>query len=145
MLETRVEKIQRRQEEVELLREDYRLMEQEVLMQCKQVPKSPEMASIVQALSLEVEGKHVLDQTFTAGKATISEGDAGFGTQPLAISLQSDFDSVISVLQIVESMDRLVRVASIRMTRHEADADIATPPLETAIGLRAMFDVEDEP
>ena len=61
--------------------------------------------------------------------------------QPLAVTLLADFDSIFSVIQSVESMDRLVRISSIRVTRKEAEADVSAPALEAAIGLHAMYDI----
>ena len=47
-----------------------------------------------------------------------------------------------TVFQVGGSMNRLVRVSSIRLTRKESEADISTPALEAAIGLHAMYNNE---
>ena len=98
------------------------------------------MSRIVQALSLEVDGLRVLDQSFTAGTTSMKPPKDGFAVQPLAVTLHADFDSIFSVVQNVESMNRLVRVSSIRLTRSESAADSTAPALEAAIGLHAMYD-----
>ena len=41
-------------------------------------------------------------------------------------------------------MDRLVQISSVRVSRKEADADETAPVLEAAIGLNAMYDMEEE-
>ena len=64
----------------------------------------------------------------------------GFSIQPLAVTLHADFNSIFSVIQNVESMNRLVRVSSIRMTRKESESEESAPALQAAIGLHAMYD-----
>ena len=139
-LETRIQKLELRQVEVEQMRIDYRDLKQQVQGECKLVPTSPDMSKIVQALSLEVDGQNVLDQSFTAGNTSMQTPTDGFSVQPLAVTLHADFESIFSVIQNVESMNRLVRVSSIRMTRKESESDVSEPALEAAIGLHAMYD-----
>ena len=139
-LETRIEKLELRQAEVERMRIDYSELEEQVQGECKLVPSTPDMSKIVQALSLEVDGQHVLDQSFTAGNTSMQSPTDGFSIQPLAVTLHADFESIFSVIKNVESMNRLVRVSSIRMTRKESDADVFAPALDAAIGLHAMYD-----
>jgi hypothetical protein len=98
------------------------------------------MSQIVQALSLEVDGQKVLDQSFTSGNSSLRTASNEFSVQPLAVTLHADFESIFSVIQNVESMNRLVRVSSVRVNRREAEADSSLPALEAAIGLHAMYD-----
>jgi len=142
-LETRIQQLELRQVEVEQMRSDYNDLKRQVTAECKLVPLTPDMSQIVQALSLEVDGQKVLDQSFTAGMTSLKPKRDGFSVQPLAITLHADFDSIFSVIQNVESMNRLVRVSSIRLTRKESEADISTPALEAAIGLHAMYNNEE--
>jgi Tfp pilus assembly protein PilO len=139
-LEAKIQQLTLRQAEVETMRLDYQASKDHVNSNCKLVPASPDMSRIVQALSLEVDGLKVLDQSFTAGNTSMKTPMDGFSVQPLAVTLHADFDSIFSVIQNVESMNRLVRVSSIRLTRRESDADSTAPALEAAIGLHAMYD-----
>ncbi|MBT6282865.1 MAG: hypothetical protein HOJ00_05715, partial [Phycisphaerae bacterium] len=66
-LEVRIQQLERRQVEVEQMRQDFSSMEARVQEDCKLVPDSPNTSEIVKALSLEVDGYQVLDQSFTAG------------------------------------------------------------------------------
>ncbi len=140
-LEARIQQLELRQAEVESMRFEYQNLEKQVERECKQVPSSPDMSQIVQALSLNVDGLKVLDQSFTSGTPSSKRTDGEFAVQPLAVTLLADFDSIFSVIQSVESMDRLVRISSIRVTRKEAEADVSAPALEAAIGLHAMYDI----
>ncbi len=139
-LERRIQKLELRQAEVEKMRVDYRDIKRQVNGECKLVPSTPDMSKIVQALSLEVDGQKVLDQSFTAGNTSMKPSTDGFSVQPLAVTLHADFESIFSVINNVETMNRLVRVSSIRMIRNESDADASAPALEAAIGLHAMYD-----
>jgi Tfp pilus assembly protein PilO len=143
-LELRIEQLERRQLEVEKMHEELIAMETQIQMKCKRVPSDPDMAQIVKALSLEVDGEHVFDQSFTAGSvSTKLNQEDSFSMQPLAVTMHSDFDSIFSVIKRVESMNRLVRVSSVRVTRKEAEADATAPVLEAAIGLHAMYDTQE--
>ena len=140
-LEVRIQQLERRQVEVEQMRQDFGSMEALVQTTCKLVPDSPSMAEIVKALSLEVDGNSVLDQSFTAGSATSKlQQQGGFAIQPLAVSLHANFDSIFSVIKNVESMNRLVRISSLRITAKETGSFGEAPMLEAAIGLHAMYD-----
>tara|TARA_B100000959_G_C14876427_1_gene580631 strand:- start:470 stop:1033 length:564 start_codon:yes stop_codon:yes gene_type:complete len=145
VLEDRIEQLQLRRVEVEQMHRDFNSMQSQVQDDCKQVPSMADMSQIVKALSLEVDGRHVLDQSFTAG--SISQHpklENVFEVQPLAVTLHADFGSIFTVIQNVESMDRLVQISSVRVSRKEADADKTAPVLEAAIGLHAMYDMEEE-
>ena len=143
-LESRIQQIELRQAEVEKIRMDYEALKAQVHLDCKQVPSIPDMSQIVQALSLEVDGRKVLDQSFTAGTTSKNSATDGFAAQTLAVTLHADFESIFSVIQNVEAMNRLVRVSSVRMIRKESDSDATAPALEAAIGLHAMYDVLEE-
>jgi len=140
-LEARIEQLELRQFEVEQMRVDYQSLKHQVSEECKIVPTTPDISQIVQALSLEVDGHEVLDQSFTAGSASMKPTTVGFSVQPLAVTLHAQFDSIFSVIQDVESMNRLVRVSSLRVTRKETQSDEFAPALEAAIGLHAMYDM----
>lgn len=138
-LEVRIQQLELRQVEVEKMRSDYQDLKNQMNAECKHVPSTSDMSQIVQALSLEVDGLNVLDQSFTSGMASMKPIGEGFSAQPLAVTLHADFDSIFAVIQNVESMNRLVRVSSIRMTRKESEANVSAPALEASIGLLAMY------
>jgi Tfp pilus assembly protein PilO len=143
-LEARVAQLERRQVEVEQIYADFLFMESQVVAECKLVPDSPDTAEIVRALSLEVDGHHVLDQSFTAGATSSKlQQENGFIIQPLAVTLHADFDAIFSVVQNVESMNRLIRISSLRISSSESDSASESPVLEASIGLHAMYDDGD--
>jgi hypothetical protein len=140
-LELRIEQLERRQVEVEKMHQDFVAIKNKIQSECKFVPTSPDTAQIVKALSLEVDGQYVLDQSFTTGTSSAKlQEDGGFSVQPLAVTLHADFDSIFSVIENVESMNRLIRVSSLRITAKDVEKDGEVPILDAAIGLHAMYD-----
>ncbi len=139
-LEHRIAQLELRQIEVEKMHSELTKLESQVQLACKRVPDSPDTAEIVRALSLEVDGRRVLDQGFTAGATSKAQENGGFAIQPLAVTLHADFDSIFSVIRNVESMNRLVRVSSLRITAKDGEENANSPVLEASIGLHAMYD-----
>ncbi|MDP7007986.1 MAG: type 4a pilus biogenesis protein PilO [Phycisphaerales bacterium] len=143
-LEDRISKLERRQIEVQQMRDEYEALSMKVKEEYKAVPATPDTAQIVQALSMNVDGMHVLDQSFVAGSTTQKTSDDGFYVQPLAIAMEADFEAVYSVIEQAESMGRLIRVSSLRIARPESELDSTVGALQAAVGLHAPFDpVED--
>jgi Tfp pilus assembly protein PilO len=139
-LEDRINKLERRQIEVQKLRDEYESLALQVENEFKKVPTSPDTAQIVQALSLEVDGQLVLDQSFVAGTSTNQQTDRdSFFVQPLAITMEADFDSIFSVIKQAESMGRLIRVSSVRIKRAGRKSDSSSATLEAAVGLHVPF------
>ncbi len=111
--------------------------------QCKRIPTSPQIADLIGRLSQEVDGVTVRDQRFTAGEpydATIGLGSAVRAT-PLTIDMVARFDSVFALIRAVETMDRLVRVALVRLRRpREADDTEDGPLVAATIRLEVVFE-----
>jgi len=146
-LEDRISRLERRQVEVGQMRSTYKALEQRVQDRYKHVPTSPNTAQIVQVLSLDVDGIHVLDQSFVAGstsKRTTYSGEDMFSVQPLAITIEADFNSIFSVIRKAESMDRLIRVSSIRISSQPSENLGVATTLEAAVGLHAPFDPRED-
>jgi len=82
--------------------------------ECRQIPESADVAGLMQALSLEVDGHTVRDQTFTVMDRPAPEANR-FQVLPLRVELDADFQSAWSVLERTEGLPRLVRVAGLEM------------------------------
>ncbi len=139
-LEDRINTLERRQVEVQNLRDEYESLVSQVETDYKKVPAAPDNAQIVQALSLDVDGVHVLDQSFVAGSTTNQKTtEDSFSVQPLAITMEADFESIFAVIRQAESMGRLVRVSSVRIAQPGRNTDSDPTILEAAVGLHAPF------
>lgn len=103
----------------------------------KQMPESADLASLMRKLSQDVDRVTVLDQTFTAGSATEllaaksegsaaasgatsatngTVGDATVMAMPLTVDMESTFDAVLALIRNAETLNRLVRIANVRLT-----------------------------
>ena len=114
----------------------------------KDIPDSPDVASLMRKLSFNVDDFSVRDQTLTAG----AEGEAVQGVPtsekalPLTVQMQANFDSIFALIRIAESMDRLVRVTSIHVHSEEEDEMAAMRGLLNAtIVLEAIYDSGEMP
>lgn len=109
----------------------------------KIVPASPDVADLIRKLSLPVDGANVVDQTFTAGSPVdITVGAAGSTkSMPLTVDLAATFDSVFALLRSAESMNRLLRVASVKVICKRTDDDTTDiPVLHASLGLEAIYE-----
>jgi Tfp pilus assembly protein PilO len=171
-LQQQIADLEHRSTALETLAQTLAQLQQRVQQECKTIPASADLATLIRRLSQEVDRVNVVDQTFTAGSpadATIvppaaggkSSGGAGSGgvaksalqAMPLTVDMEANFDSVFALLQRVESLDRLVRVASVRIglgtnrtgsgnsrTSAPAVRPDSTPVLRASIGLEAIYD-----
>jgi len=142
-LEESVKQLERRQAEVEELRNELVELETFVQDECKYVPNSPDMSSIIKSLSLDIDGYKVVDQSFTAGVAPKQQDQENFLMQPLAVTMQSDFGSIYNIIQNVETMNRFVKISSLRISRSEKEASVEAPIVDAAIGIHAMYDEKE--
>jgi Tfp pilus assembly protein PilO len=103
------------------LEETRRLVDEEM----KLIPTSPDIAALMRKLSMPVDDRTVIDQTFTAGAASDAVAGAPYPEQamPLTVDMEARFDSVFALIRGAERLDRLVRVATIRLAVERPDAD----------------------
>ena len=131
----------------EVLRElDHRVDESRSHIQrdLKSIPESADIELLVGKLSLPTDGVTVKDQQIAAGQPTdAAQGlDLGAMAMPVTIDMHAQFDAIFALLQAAESMQRLVRVASMHLTRPtEADGSPsdAPPVLAASITLEAIY------
>jgi hypothetical protein len=147
----------------------------------KHIPESPDVAGLIRRLSYPIDGFTVADQTFTAGTPapatsqaphagaaaagqSVSGGKADAASErqpqslPVTAELSATFESVLTLIHNAESMDRLVRVASVRLlcqrdqpkdpkargASHAATAAGEIPLLRASVGLEVIYDPSSE-
>mgnify|MGYP006136157113 CR=1 FL=1 len=107
--------------------------------ECRRIPPAADVAGLMQALSLEVTGDDVRDQTFTVMDRS-SEEAGRFRVLPLRVELAADFSSVWSVLERAEGLSRLVRVSGLEMSladqEHPTDG---AQPLRASLTLDVVY------
>ena len=81
---------------------------------CREVPRNAQVAELVRALSLEVDGVHVSDQTFTvSGRRENVDGEGRYEGLSMVVDLEADFDHICSVIDRCASYADLVRVTGL--------------------------------
>jgi len=128
-------------EQVEHLADAYSRLKRRVAEDLKYIPQSPDIAGLMRKLSLPVDGRTVLDQTFTAGSASsaITGEESPEQAMPLTVDMKAAFDSVLALIRAAESIDRLVRVASIRMIAERGEQGVDAPLLTASVGLEVVY------
>ena len=145
-LNSRIDRFGSQSEEKERLEAQLRLTEDLVTNDLKLIPVAPDLARLIRTLSQVVDRVQVLDQTFTAGTpgAAIIGSQSTVQAMPLTVDMQATFDSVFALLQNAESIDRLVRVNSVRVIckrdEKDSDSDSEAPIVKATVGLEAIFD-----
>lgn len=147
VLERKVDSLPQVTETVETLAEDLDRLQLELDRELKVIPEHAEIASLIRRLSLPVDGRTVLDQTFTTGSANpaiAGEQEPDVLAMPLTVDMEANFDSLFAMIRAAESMERLIRVSSVRIQcdrdKGEQSTDHRGHPLLTAsVSLEAIY------
>lgn len=126
-------------DEIVRLRADLDATREYVQRELKAIPESPDIAGLMRVLSLPVDGVSIRDQTFTAGQPKLASADPDITTlaMPLTIDMEARFEVVFSLMQRVESMHRLLRIASVNMRCEHPDQDV--PFAKASVVLEAIY------
>ncbi len=122
----------------------------------KVIPEGADVAGLIRKLSYPIDGVTVSDQTFTAGSpadAIVAGTGAGSATSatggatgappqamPVTAEMSATFESVLALIDNAESMNRLIRVASVRVMCKREDQKTDVPLLKASIGLEVIYD-----
>lgn len=111
----------------------------------KHIPDSPEIAELVDHLSMAEDGYHMVRQTFTTGrdKEAATDESVTARARPLTVDLVARYSAVLDIIRRAEASDRLIRVTSMRMHRHPDESSVATDDdavLIASITLEAIYD-----
>ncbi len=147
----------------------------------KTIPETPDLAGLIRTLSQDVDRTVVLDQTFTAGSASEAIANLPGGpveaatptasgvkgapaiaapksptvmAMPLTVDMTAQFAPILALVRTAESVDRLVRVASVRITCKRDEKAVGAgaakqsgssdrPVLAATIGLEAIYSAAD--
>lgn len=127
--------------EIDRLTAELEAVSKRIESEFKVIPDSPNIAGLMRALSLPVDGVTIKDQTFTAGQPKDTAAGAGFPFQalPLTVEMVARFDAVFALLRAAESQEHLVRVSSVNMSASRDDAQ-AVPLVTASVRLEAVFE-----
>ncbi|MHC4082211.1 MAG: type 4a pilus biogenesis protein PilO [Planctomycetota bacterium] len=132
-------------EQIKQLKADLDEATRRVETRLKQIPETPDIAGLMRVLSLAVDETNVRDQMFDAGdpKGAAPGSELSAQVTPLTVELKARFDAVFALLRAAESMDRLLRVSSLRVVCNRPnDGDDAFT--EATVVLEAVYDPPDE-
>jgi Tfp pilus assembly protein PilO len=110
---------------------------------CLHVPDHPDVANLMNHLSMGVDGVAVLDQTFTVRGTPNAIGDDRFEVLPLVVELETNFGHAFDVIRRVEALDRLVRVTSVRMSSNQGEMERGASTITAAVGLDVVYEHTD--
>jgi Tfp pilus assembly protein PilO len=129
--------------QVKKLEEQVRQVRLEVARKYKSIPQTPDTEDLYRKLSLAVDGVSVMDQSFNTGSAEdVSLGAASeLRAMPVKVEMSATFESIFALIRAAESMDKLVRVSSVKVIckRDEKTSD-SLPMLNASVGLEAIYD-----
>jgi len=143
LLEEKIGHLEDVEADLERRSEELALLHEQQSQACRHVPDRPDVANLMQHLSIGVDGDSVLDQTFTVRGRGDRVGDARFEILPLVVEIETNFDNIFDVVQRVERLERLVRITSISMTCRDVDFKQIRPTLRAAIGLDVVYEDVD--
>ncbi len=108
--------------------------------ECRPVPPTADVAGLMQALALEVDGHVVRDQTFTVIDRPASEANR-FQVLPVQIEVDADFASVWSVIERAEGLPRLLRVSGLEVSMLDRDKPVPgdSQPLHATVSLDVVY------
>jgi hypothetical protein len=145
-LERKISGLSDQTDAVERLADELEVVRQRMGDDLKLIPETPDSAGLNRILSLPIDARTVRDQTFTAGSPTAAAVGEDFPelAVPLTVDMEATFDSVFALIRIAEQMDRLVRVASVRMAVDRTEDVEETPLLTATIGLEVIYEPPGE-
>ena len=106
----------------------------------KAIPRKPGISDLMSRLSMPIDGVHVYNQAFSAGdpRDAVPGGDLPIRVQPLTVEMDARFDSIFALMQLAESMDRLLRVSSVSIAVDRTNTEDIVA--SASIVLEAVFD-----
>jgi len=109
--------------------------------QCREVPVDARVAELVRALSLDVDGVKVSDQTFAvSGRRENVDGNGRFDGLSMVVELQADFEQICSVIDRCATMRHLVRVTGLDLALDAKQP--GTGQLAASISIDAIYQAE---
>lgn len=83
------------------------------------IPHTPDLAGLIRRLSLEIDRRRVIDQTFVAGRRGLAAtgAPASWKSVPLTMELVSDYASMRALIERIEEYPDPVRITRLSIER----------------------------
>jgi Tfp pilus assembly protein PilO len=136
------EQPQPRSAEIARLAAEQEALDRRIRTGFKLVPKTADLAALMQALSIPVDRNRVGYQTMLAGEPReAAPGSGRTMVQPLTVEMDAQFDAVFQLLQTIEAQPRLLRVSSVRIACEGGqDEGEARPLAKATVVVEAMYE-----
>jgi len=109
--------------------------------QCRDVPEDARVAELVRALSLDVDGVQVADQTFSvSGRRENVDGNGRFDGLSMVVELKADFERICSVIDRCSTMRHLVRVTGLDLSLDSKQS--GSEQLSASISIDAIYQAD---
>ncbi|MCH2136333.1 MAG: type 4a pilus biogenesis protein PilO [Phycisphaerales bacterium] len=139
MLERKIVDLAGAQGTLDEATERLRLAGARQVAECRRVPPVADVAGLMQALSLDVDGHEVHDQTFTVADAP-SPLSEHYESLPLQLEVVGAFEGIWDVLERAETLPRLVRVSGLDISSTaRRDESPGTRPLRAVLSLDVVY------
>lgn len=126
------------------LREELLRRQEMASIEQRPVPLHPDLAGLIRRLSLDIDGVHVIDQTFVAGRrgpAATAAPDS-WRSVPLTMELVSDFQALNDLLIRIEASPEPVRITRMSVERLEGSDNDRTIARATLV-LDAVYRIKE--
>ena len=109
---------------------------------CRHVPENAQVAELVRAISLEVDGEHVVDQTFTvSGRRENVDGEGRYEGLSMIVDLEAGFDEICSVIDRCARHSDLIRITGLDISKSRKSAELGR--LQASISIDAIYQANE--
>ncbi len=132
--------------EIAALAAEQEALDRRIQTEFKLVPKSADLAGLMQSLSVRVDRARVDYQTMLSGEPReAAPGSSKAMAQPLTVEMQARFDAAFELLQTIESLPRLLRVSSVNIVCEGGqDQNDPRPLAKATVVVEAIYEPATE-
>jgi hypothetical protein len=105
---------------------------------CRHVPENAQVAELVRAISLDVDGVRVVDQTFTvSGRRDNVDGGGRYEGLSMIVDLEAEFDQICSVIDRCARHSDLIRITGLDISKGGKQKEMDR--LKASISIDAIY------
>lgn len=108
----------------------------------RHVPKNAQVAELVRAISLDVDGRDVADQTFTvSGRRENVDGNGRYEGLAMIVDLEAGFEQICSVIDRCAGHSDLIRITGLDISTGRNQ--IGSERLKASISIDAIYQAKE--
>lgn len=141
-LESKIGRLEDARENLEEQTNAIRELDAIRVSRCREVPRNAQVAQLVRALSLEVDGQRVADQTFqVSGRRENVDGEGRYEGLSMVVELEAEFEEICSVIDRCASYADLVRVTGLEIGI--TSGRTASNRLKASVSIDAIYQADE--